>query len=92
MIALQTYPNVLGHARGDENRGGLRAGVVVDNMDTDMAGTAGFPAMVTHEENGWARFYIYMTKLDSSVSGPEQTWWQGPYRALSEEIEEMKYD
>lgn len=86
---LKVYPNVHGHVTGDENRGGLRVGMVIENQDTQLAGTSGFPATVTHEADGWVRFYIYMVKPASSITGPEERWWQGPFTGLSEEIEEM---
>lgn len=86
---FQTYPNVQGHVIGDENRGGARVGVVVENQDTKLAGTAGFPAMVTHESDGWVRFYVYKIKPASSATGSEEIWWEGPFNGLSEEIEEM---
>lgn len=79
----QTYPNILGHVRGDLSRGGKRVGTVVENADTERAGTAGFPAMVTHEEGARVRFYIFMTETEVPM-------WQGPYHGLSEEIIEME--
>lgn len=78
----QTYPNVLGHVRGDLSRGGKRVGTVVENEDTERAGTAGYPAMVTHEDVGMVRFYIY----DIETEVPT---WKGPFMGLSEEIEEL---
>lgn len=81
----QTYPNARGHARGDENRGGLRVGVVTVNKDTERAGTAGYPAMVTHESDGWVKFYTFVPVEDI----PQ---WRGPFDGLSEEIEEMNHE
>lgn len=79
----QTYPNCLGHVRGDVSRGGKRVGTVVENEDTERLGIAGYPAMVTHEEGGRVRFYIFVTETEVPM-------WQGPYHGLSEEIDEME--
>lgn len=85
---FQTYPNVRGHVTGDENRGGARVGVVVENDDTKAAGTAGYPAVITHEAGGWVTFYTYaLAPSDSPFPGIPQ--WIGPWTGLSEEIEEM---
>ena len=85
---FQTYPNVQGHVIGDESRGGARVGIVVENQDTKLAGTAGFPAMVTYESDGWVRFYTFSVAPDDSVF-PGTPVWRGPFSGLSEEIEEM---
>lgn len=84
---MQTYPNIQGHMIGDENRGGLRNGVVIENSDTQRAGTAGYPAVVTRESDGWIRFYIYTLAADDSLF-PGVPVWKGPFTGLSEEIEE----
>lgn len=83
----QAYPNARGHVCGDPKRGGLRIGRVVENEDTQKDGTAGYPAMVTHEEGARVRFYIFTTTgIDAQfVNIP---LWLGPYKGLSEEIEE----
>lgn len=84
---FQTYPNIRGHVIGDENRGGLRNGVVMDNDETKLSGTAGFPAVVTHEAGGWVTFYTYTLAPDNALF-PGVPVWQGPFTGLSEEIEE----
>lgn len=85
---FQTYPNIQGHVIGDENRGGLRTGMVMENEDTKILGTAGFPAVVTRENDGWVRFYTYGLTPDGSLF-PGIPIWTGPFTGLSEEIEEM---
>lgn len=87
LMDYKSYPNAHGHVCGDPQRGGLRTGWVVRNDDTQKAGTAGYPAMVTHEEDATVRFYIFTTTgIDSLFANTPL--WLGPYTGLSEEIQE----
>ena len=53
------------------------------NEDTQPIGLSGLQAVVTHEADGWVRFYT-LTRRENGV-----LIWQGPFDGLSEEIEEM---
>lgn len=81
----QVYPNRLGKAREDDNRGALRVGIVEDNVDMQKRELAGYFAAVTDERNGVVRFYVWTTTPSDALFANTDVW-TGPYTALSEEI------
>jgi hypothetical protein len=81
MSAYQTYPK----SRRGMSRP-VRMGRVEANDDTQEL--AGYVAAVTHEEDGWVRFYIY-TETPAEALFPRTPLWIGPYQGLSEEIVDL---
>lgn len=75
--------------RGKQERGTyaapLRLGDVVENNDTKRLDIAGWPAVVTHEKDGWATLYVYgRAKKDHKYPGC--LIWFGPFTVKSEEV------
>lgn len=78
-VTYNAYPNRCGKKRTDDNRGALRVGIVEDNADMQDLGIAGRTAAVTHEAEGYVRFYSLTMEGNIFV-------WDGPFEAHSEEI------
>lgn len=63
----------------------VRWGRIEENAETEKIGVAGMFGVVTHEEDGLARVYVYtLTGMDDFF--PHVPLWRGPYSLLAEEV------
>jgi len=74
---IKTYPNIQKRQKCDEEtKGVIRQGTVVENAETIESDLADQRVVVTREEKGYARCYVWL----------EGYGWDGPHTLKSEEI------